>query len=122
MVYKSIHHINDWINNVQLYSSQQQLSMCLLTSHSVALHFAFQTVDRPIETERIACADKSTLYSSCLVGSQWSETLVFGGTALGDLMIWSLATERNGTILHRLSGHNVCTPRSYTCLQVSTMT
>lgn len=108
MVYKSVHQINDWINNVQLYVSEEQNSMCLLTSHSVALHLAFNS-DRATETERISCADKSTLYSSCLVGSLWSQTLVFGGTALGDLIIWSLAAEKSGIILHRLSGHNVYT-------------
>lgn len=52
--------------------------------------------------------DKSTLYSSYILGKKWNTTIIFGGTALGNLIIWKIndnSTQSN--IIHRLTGHNV---------------
>lgn len=92
---------NDWINSINLYSPS---SLCILTSHSIACHIA---LNWPAATSEIlvkeSCSDKSTLYCSLVHGSEWGNSTFFGGTALGDLIIW----QTGNFILHRLSGHNV---------------
>lgn len=107
MIFKTMNRITDWINNIQIYSSELK-TICLLTSHSIALQITHNpNTNCTQEVNRISCSDKSTLYTSCLVGDKWLNTIAFGGTALGDLIIWSLVQENKGAVLHRLSGHNV---------------
>lgn len=107
IIFKSITRISDWINNIQIYQSELN-KICVLTSHSVALQIIHDPeLNCTKEMDRISCVDKSTLYTSCLFGEKWLNTTVFGGTALGDLIIWSLSPENKGAVLQRLSGHNV---------------
>lgn len=76
----------------------------------MALHFSINwdhagkaTVDL---SNKLSCPDKSTLYSSLILGTTWKSTVIFGGTALGDVFIWSEIDDKI-RILHRLAGHNV---------------
>lgn len=100
--------LTDWISSVNLYEEEPN-SFCCLTSHSVALHCSIVWNDEraSIEiSEKLSCTDKSTLYTSLILGTTWNSTVLFGGTALGYVFIWRGV---NGTIemLHRLAGHNV---------------
>lgn len=98
--------INEWINSIHIYKNNQYL--CIVTSHSVALHLRLNWPNHLCEIiAKENCPDKSTLYCSLIHGTEWEKTTFFGGTALGDLIIWRLF-KTIPTILHRLSGHNVC--------------
>lgn len=83
----------------------------LLTCHSIACRISTQPNGSIEITAKLSCPDKSTLYSSSVVGSHWHESVFFGGTALGEIIIWgassSDATDRTGVIWRKLSGHNV---------------
>lgn len=104
----------DWISSVNLYDKKNAeekgiLEFAVLTSHSEA--FLVQT-DNESGTWRIidqsSCVEKSTLYCSRQLGERWDNTTVLGGTALGELIIWTIQSgSKLCQVHHRLSGHNV---------------
>lgn len=101
--------LSDWINSLNLYENDPN-SFCCLTSHSVALKCsilweASNQASIGI-SKKLLCPDKSTLYSSLIRGTTWSTTIIFGGTALGDIFIWK-EIDDEAIVLHRLTGHNV---------------
>lgn len=105
---------NDFISNVCLYNCDQNelesFEFSVLSSHSVAYRFGTKSDNKKHWQilNRAACADKSTLYSSFLLGEQWSDTICFGGTAFGDLFIWAIRNECNFCeVLQRITCHNV---------------
>ncbi|KAJ6638476.1 WD repeat-containing protein 6 [Pseudolycoriella hygida] len=103
--------LSDWISSIHFYDDEPN-SFCCLTSHSVAVRFVIQwslengvyeaTVD---VAGKLSCSDKSTLYSSLILGTAWSSTILFGGTALGQVFIWH-EIDGEAVIVHRLDGHN----------------
>lgn len=104
--------LSDWISSINFYDGEPN-SFCCLTYHSVALNFSFEW-DHQNGAERasvniskkLSCSDKSTLYSSLILGTTWNSTVFFGGTALGYVFIWREIDDK-AVMLHRLSGHNV---------------
>lgn len=103
--------LSDWISTVHIYelSTDATIRFCALTSHSLALGIEASESNGSWKiANRSASVDKSTLYCSKVLGTQWPRTTVFGGTALGELIVWSV---QNGDlareIIHRVSGHNV---------------
>lgn len=118
MFVKSV-QLSDWISNINFYVNEPN-TFCCLTSHSVALYFSIvwgHGNDNEIATveisQKLSCPDKSTLYSSLILGTTWNSTVIFGGTALGDVFIWRENDDKI-TILHRLTGHNVNTSKILT--------
>lgn len=109
--HKSV-QLSDWISNINFYEDEPN-SFCCLTYHSVALHFSI-VWDRENGAEqasvniskKLSCSDKSTLYSSLILGTTWNSTVIFGGTALGYVFIWREIDDEI-VMLHRLTGHNV---------------
>lgn len=101
---------SDWISTVHVYERTESNSvrMCVLTAHSLAMEIEVDETGAWKISSRSASVDKSTLYCSMAMGSRWSTTTVFGGTALGELIIWSVQTgDLAREIIHRISGHNV---------------
>lgn len=103
--------LSDWINSINFYEDEPN-SFCCLTSHSVALNFSITWDQNDAEkasidiAKKLSCPDKSTLYSSLILGSTWDTTVLFGGTALGYVFIWREIADKV-VMLHRLDGHNV---------------
>ncbi|KAG4079120.1 hypothetical protein HA402_001091 [Bradysia odoriphaga] len=102
--------LSDWISSVNFYEDEPK-SFCCLTCHSVALRCSIVWHDEDHEraaievSERLSCTDKSTLYTSLILGTTWHSTVLFGGTALGYVFIWR-GVEGTIEMLHRLAGHN----------------
>lgn len=84
--------------------------MAILTAHGVACRFFLNTDEKCNKIiDKISLPDYSTLYCSLIVGQTWQETIFFGGTALGELLLWQMDpnnVDNGATILHRLSAHN----------------
>lgn len=102
--------LNDWISTVHIYKSIENATIhfCALTSHSLAMEIEANELGVWKIVNRSASVDKSTLYCSKVLGTQWSTTTVLGGTALGELIVWSVKSgDVAREIIHRLSGHNV---------------
>lgn len=102
----------DWISSVQIYDeiiAGDILEFCVLTSHSVAYRIEAdlqKATWRTVATCR--CVEKSTLYCSRIIGRRWSDTTILGGTALGELIIWTVGVEDTPRkVLQRQFGHNV---------------
>lgn len=101
--------LTDWISTVHIYKcvGGESMRICLLTSHSLAIEFGINATGA-IKVNRSACEDKCTLYSSLIKGTEWDGTTCFGGTALGELIVWTVGGNcLDRTVQHRLSGHNV---------------
>lgn len=101
--------ITDWINSIRLY--ENTLSFSLVTSHNVVQRVTVDVETRQHEfAEKSWCTDSSTLYCSKIIGEDWKTTVVFAGTALGDILVWcpidGVDSCQRAKILHRLSGHN----------------
>lgn len=106
--------LNDWISSVHIYEPivDDELSFCVVSAHSVASEFTVNRNGKWNIKNKSTCVDKCTLYGSFIIGNRWTETVIFGGTAFGELIIWK-ANQCNGSacdVLQRLSGHNVITP------------
>lgn len=102
--------LNDWISSIKVYSptSSEEVSFCVVSAHSVASQFIVNINGKWRIEHKASCTDKCTLYCSFIIGDEWTETTIFGGTASGELIIWN--ANGNGSqreVLHRLSGHNV---------------
>lgn len=52
---------------------------------------------------KLQCGENSTLYCSLIYGDSWESLTIFGGTALGELVIWRAD---DGRILNRQFLHN----------------
>lgn len=106
--------LNDWISTVHIYEPPEVATsrFCVLSSHSSAMEFEANETGAWKIANRSASVDKSTLYCSIALGTQWSTTTVFGGTALGELIVWSVKSDDLAReIIHRVSGHNVSDER-----------
>jgi hypothetical protein len=53
--------------------------------------------------KKIDCLENATLYCSSIIGNCWDDLIIFGGTALGELVIWKA---KDGNILNRQFLHN----------------
>lgn len=100
----------DWISAAHLYGSANDiLEFCVLSSHSVAFHVKADTREKTWRTlNKSSCVEKATLYCSRIFGRCWSDTTILGGTALGELIIWTVADgDALRQVYQRHSGHNV---------------
>lgn len=102
--------LNDWISSVQVYepTASDEISLCVVSAHSVASEFNVNINGKWKIQNKSTCVDKCTLYCSHIIGNRWDKTIIFGGTAFGELIIWQ--ANGNGSVcevLHRLCGHNV---------------
>lgn len=79
--------------------------ICVLTAHSVLLRISQVETSFNI-LDKLSSVDKSTLYCSHLVGSNWEDLIVLGGNAFGEVLIWkTLITLEKVPLLHRISAH-----------------
>lgn len=102
--------LSDWISSIKVYKpvSSEEVSFCILSAHSVASEFKVNTNGKWLIEHKASCTDKCTLYCSLIIGNNWNETTIFGGTAFGELIIWnSIGSDSSREVLQRLSGHNV---------------
>lgn len=102
--------LSDWISSIKVYKpiSSDEVSFCVLTAHSVASEFKVNINGKWRIEHKVSCTDKCTLYCSVIIGNDWAETTIFGGTAFGELIIWNAAgNDSTRDVLQRLSGHNV---------------
>lgn len=104
----------DWINSIRLYENAtnticDSFEFCVLSSHSVAHRLQANNAEKTWNLlTKSGCIEKSTLYCSRIIGTDWENTKIFGGTALGELIIWSVKSDcLSCEVYHRLSGHNV---------------
>ena len=81
-------------------------SLALLTSHGIAIKCKFTTTGIEI-VKTVSSSEISFLYCSLIHGSSWSQSVFFGGTALGEISIWQIDEADTVNIMHRVSGHNV---------------
>lgn len=104
--------LNDWISSVHVYKSElsesDQISFCVLSAHSVATEIEINQQGDWKVLNRSSCIDKCTLYCSKIVGDRWLETVIFGGNAFGELIVWTVGKDSQPrNVIHRLTGHNV---------------
>lgn len=105
--------LNDWISSAQVYKPKpdkkgDEISFCTVSAHSVACEFKINTNGEWSIVNKASCDEKCTLYCSAIIGYEWIESTVFGGTAFGELIIWKTHGEgMQREVFHRLSGHNV---------------
>lgn len=102
--------LGDWISSIRLYKLNKcdRISFCVLSAHSVATEIEVNDSGEYEILNSSSCIDKVTLYCSMILGDKWLDTTLFGGTAFGELIIWTVgdsAHPRN--VIHRLAGHNV---------------
>lgn len=108
--------LQDWISTLHIYEPTQDAStrFCVVTSHSFAMEIEADELGAWKILNRSASVDKSTLYCSKVLGADWASTTVFGGTALGELIVWSVQNEDVAReVIHRVSGHNVSFDRPF---------
>lgn len=82
---------------------------CILTPKNVVGYYKYDLetgISKYSNSRR--CTFTATLYSSFISGNKSSELLIFGGTAFGDLVIWSPLLEENEPIKIFSRIHNVC--------------
>lgn len=106
--------LSDWISCGLFFIDSKEF--VLLTAHSTILRFSYEMAERKcILKERVNCVDKSTLYCSHLFGVSWSELIVFGGNAFGEILIWQptenianadSSKPKVSPLIHRVSAHN----------------
>lgn len=103
--------LNDWISSVCVYEpiAQDVISFCVVSAHSVASDIRVNIDGEWRIEHKKSCSDKCTLYCSLIIGKNWTETTIFGGTAFGELIIWQTNgnEQQSSAVLHRVSGHNV---------------
>lgn len=103
--------LNDWISSVKVYRpiASNEITFCVVSAHSVASEFTVNRNGKWSIKHKSSCVDKCTLYCSFIIGNHWTDTVIFGGTAFGELIIWKANTNESSTcdVLQRLSGHNV---------------
>lgn len=104
----------DWISSVLLYenaeasTNEHVLEFCVLSAHSVATRVAANPQGSSWRIlNSCKSTEKSTLYCSHLMGKRWCDTVVFGGTALGELIVWTIDEDTLRSVYQRHSGHNV---------------
>jgi hypothetical protein len=98
-----ITRFSDWIQTVKVLRDG---SVAVMTAHNlVAL---LKTDDgKTLMTKKLRCDESSTLYCSAIHGEDWNELLFFGGTALGELVVWKKGVEEGDShIIHRQFLHN----------------
>ncbi|XP_055297344.1 WD repeat-containing protein 6 [Sitodiplosis mosellana] len=101
--------LSDWISSIKVYKpiSSEEVSFCVLSAHSVASKLNVNINGKWRIEHKASCTDKCTLYCSFIIGNDWAETTIFGGTAFGELIIWNASgSGLQREVLHRLSGHN----------------
>lgn len=101
--------LNDWISSIRLYKtiSSDAVSFCVVFAHSVASQFNVNINGKWSIEHKSTCVDKCTLYCSSIIGNSWEETTIFGGTAFGELIIWTPDGESPREVFQRVTGHNV---------------
>lgn len=93
--------LNDWISCVKVYDSNNLL---IVTGHNVAIELEIDTNNQVEIRQIVACEDNSTLYCAKIEGISYDTSLIFSGTALGELVLWN---PKKTNILYRIAAHNV---------------
>jgi WD40 repeat protein len=96
-------HISDWICSVNIHNTNE---FSFLTKHNIAVLASIDLTNKSLKVlKKSRLIDKATLYCSLLSGNSWNETVIFCGTALGELLVWS-PIDCPGMILSRKMAHN----------------
>ncbi|XP_058462859.1 uncharacterized protein LOC131437489 [Malaya genurostris] len=103
MLLHSANRFIDWISLLKLFDRR---TVCVITGHGVAILINRDYSGMWSPVDYCPCEDSSTLYCSQIVGSSWSNSLIFSGTALGLLVIWRPSGARKGEVLSSSRAHN----------------
>lgn len=90
---------NDWISSVKILDDGNVIA---LTAHNFLGLIQQQNLTAHV-VKKIECGENSTLYCSFIYGKCWDDLIIFGGTALGELVIWKSI---DGQIQNRQFLHN----------------
>jgi hypothetical protein len=93
---------SDWISSVSILADG---SIVILTAHNLAALLKISD-NKAVIVEKLRCEENSTLYCSFIHGREWKEVLFFGGTALGELVVWRRGEDNEATIVFRQFLHN----------------
>ncbi|CRK93993.1 CLUMA_CG007519, isoform A [Clunio marinus] len=93
--------ISDWISSIKILENE---SIIVMTAHSLVSLIKI-VEGKPIIETKLRCEENSTLYCSQIQGSCWNNLTFFGGTALGELLVWRKINEKPH-IIHRQFLHN----------------
>lgn len=93
--------LSDWISSLKVLDDG--LVACL-TAHNIAVLLDL-TPDKLVIKEKLLCEENATLYCSHISGKSWNDLTFFGGTALGELVVWT-KHESQPKILLRQFLHN----------------
>lgn len=93
--------MSDWVSSIKVLSNG---TVAVVTAHNFA---ALLEVDNEtaVVKDKLRCDENSTLYCSHIHGSSWDDLTFFGGSALGELLVWR-KTETASEIIHRQFLHN----------------
>lgn len=93
--------LSDWISSLKVLDDG---SVACLTAHNIAVLLEL-TCNKLAIKEKLLCDENATLYCSHISGTSWNELTFFGGTALGELVVWT-KHESQPKILLRQFLHN----------------
>jgi WD40 repeat protein len=99
-----IYETSDWV--CSLHFLEKPNEFIYLVKHNKASWVAVDPNDGNAKViAKSSLLDKVTNYSSLISGANWNEALVFCGTALGELIVWS-PKSNPGQLLSRITAHN----------------
>ena len=93
--------MSDWISSIKMLDDGQ---VVVMTAHSIVALLEIVAGQLVIKF-KIKCEESSTLYCSHINGTRWDDLIFFGGTALGELIIWK-RQDASSLILQRQFLHN----------------
>lgn len=93
--------LSDWISSIKVLENGLVASM---TAHNIVALLELVETELVIR-EKLLCEENATLYCSHISGTSWNDLIFFGGTALGELVVW-IKHESLPKILLRQFLHN----------------
>lgn len=99
--------LSDVISSAKMTSNAYNL-INAVTTYNVALQIELDKENKMKILRKSACEERSTLYCSHIrLGYTWTGTKIFGGTAFGEVLIWSPSQSGKSTISYRFSNPTV---------------
>ena len=93
--------MSDWISSIKIINDG---SIVIMTAHNLVALLQTNFGKTAIK-EKLRCEENSTLYCSHIYGHSWDDLIYFGGSALGELIVWR-KIKGESQIIHRQFLHN----------------
>lgn len=99
--------LSDVISTVRINPENHDI-LDVVTTYNVALRMHLNAAKKLVIVQKSVCEERSTLYCSHLRyrsdrDGRWNNLSVFGGTALGEVLIWSPTENGKSLISYRFS-------------------